>query len=182
MDRAKRGAKKLDKKTKIRKHPILVELANLIIKLSLIAVVLVAIFTFIFGLFRVNDNTMLPNVAPGDLVMFYRLDKEYTVSETVVFSYKGQKRTARIVALPGDTVEIDKDGLKVNGNLQYEPMVFKKTLAVKEGIKYPVKLKSDEYFILSDNREKSEDSRLFGPIKKSSISGKVFTLLRRRNI
>ena len=170
------------KKKPIRQHPVLVEFASLVIKIAIIALILVGLFTFVFGLFRINENTMVPNLAPGDLIMYYRLDKEYVVGETIVFQYKKDKRTARIVALPGDTVEIDKDGFKVNGNRQYEPKIYKNTLAVSEGIKYPVKLSKDEYFILSDNREKSEDSRLFGPINKSSISGKVFTLLRRRDI
>lgn len=76
------------KKKPVRKHPVLVEFATLFIKIAIIALVLVGLFTFVFGLFRINENTMVPNLAPGDLVMYYRLDKEYSVGETIVFQYK----------------------------------------------------------------------------------------------
>ncbi len=84
--------------------------------------------------------------------------------------------------MPGDVVNIDEKGLVVNNSHQYEPKIYKETLPFKDGIKYPVKLKENEVFLLADNRDKTFDSRLFGPVEKKYIKGKIFTLLRRRGI
>lgn len=184
-----RFAGKNKKRTKINnaskkrvKDPVALAALRLGIKLVIVSIVVTLIFTFVFGVFRLNDTGMLPNAAPGDMIMFYRLDKQFLVGDVVVFSYKGDKRTARVVALPGDTVDIDESGLKVNGNTQYEPKIYSDTMAFKDGTVFPVKLKNDEYFILGDNRDRTTDSRLFGPVTKKDLYGKVFTLIRRRNI
>lgn len=164
------------------KDPVFSAIIKLLIKVVIVAVVITSIFTFVFGVFRVNDAGMIPSVVPGDMVIFYRLDKECVIGELVVFVYKGKKQTARIVALPGDTVDINESGLKVNGNTQYEPKVYKETMAVKGGTVFPIRLKKDEYFILGDNRDKAVDSRLFGPVTTEDLYGKVFTLIRSRDI
>lgn len=174
--------KNKDKARESPKNPLPRYILQLEIKLLSIIIALVCVFTFVFGLFRINDLGMLPNLAPGDLVMYYRLEKKYLVGQTIVYSYKGQEKAARVVAIPGDTVDFDESGFKVNGYNQYEPKVYKSTLAFEDGIKYPLKLNEDEYFILGDNRDKTTDSRLFGPVNKKDILGKIFTLLRGRGI
>ncbi len=169
-------------KERRRKDPVFLAILRLSIKIVILAIFISLIFTFALGFLRINDTSMMPNVAPGDLIIFYRLDKKCVVGDVVVFSYKGEKRTARVVALPGDTVDIDKSGLKVNGNVQYEPKIYKETMPVVDGTVFPIKLKGDEYFILDDNRDETSDSRLFGPVTDKDLYGKVFTLIRRRNI
>lgn len=165
-----------------RKDPVFLEILRLLIKIAVIAIFVSLIFTFALGFLRINDTSMMPNVAPGDLILYYRLDKNCVAGDVVVFSYKGEKRTARVVALPGDTVDIDKSGLKVNGNAQYEPKVYKETMPVVDGTVFPIKLKGNEYFILDDNRDETSDSRLFGPVTNKDLYGKVFTLIRSRDI
>lgn len=166
---------------KKEKSVVLKAFLKLLLKLAVVIAVIVSLFTFVFGICRINDTGMTPAVQPGDMIMFYRLDKKYAVSEVVVYNYKNAKTTGRVVGMPGDTINIDENGLKVNGNTQYEPKIFKETLAVKDGTKYPVKLGEDEYFVLGDNRDKAADSRVFGAVKKKDLNGKVFNLIRRRN-
>lgn len=164
------------------KKPVLNAMLLLLIKIVTVAIIVVSIFTFIFGVTRIDDMGMVPNINPSDMVIYYRLDKNFAIGETLVFEYKGRTYAGRIVAMPGDTVEIDSDGLKVNGNSQYEPKIYKETEAFVDGAKYPVKLEENEYFVLGDNRDKTVDSRLFGPMKKENIGGKIFTLIRGRGI
>ena len=177
----------LKKSSKIKgraspKDPLARALLGLSIKLVTILIVVTAVFTFVFGLARIKDMGMVPNLAPGDLVIYYRLEKKYLVGDTLVYSYKGQKRSARVVALPGDKVDLDDSGLKVNGYNQNEPKVYKSTRAFRGGIKYPIRLREDEYFIMGDNRDAAGDSRLFGPMDKKDILGKIFALVRGRGI
>lgn len=174
--------KKEKKDKKNQKAPVTRALLKLAIKFVSICLVIAFVFTFIFGMYRVNDTSMVPNISPGDMILFYRLDKDFVVGETVVYSYNKENKIGRIVAMPGDVVNIDEKGLVVNNSHQYEPKIYKETLPFTDGIKYPVKLKENEIFLLADNRDKSVDSRLFGPVEKKFIKGKIFTLLRRRGI
>ncbi|KWZ94642.1 signal peptidase I [Anaerococcus hydrogenalis] len=167
---------------KNQKDPVVRALLKLAIKIVSICLVIAFVFTFIFGMYRMNDTSMVPNISPGDMILFYRLDKDFVVGETVVYSYNKENKIGRIVAMPGDVVNIDEKGLVVNNSHQYEPKIYKETLPFTDGIKYPVKLKENEIFLLADNRDKSVDSRLFGPVEKKFIKGKIFTLLRRRGI
>lgn len=174
--------KKEKKDKKNQKDPVTRALLKLAIKFVSICLVIAFVFTFIFGMYRVNDTSMVPNISPGDMILFYRLDKDFVVGETVVYSYNKENKIGRIVSMPGDVVNIDEKGLVVNNSHQYEPKIYKETLPFTDGIKYPVKLKENEIFLLADNRDKSIDSRLFGPVEKKFIKGKIFTLLRRRGI
>lgn len=110
----------------------------------------------------------------------------------------------RVIGLPGDTVEYKKDQLYVNGKKMNEPYLnsfkeklkdgslidyFKKinsnyanfdfntdylTVDSSGNDSFKVTLKSDEYFLLGDDRPISKDSRAVGPIKKSDIISKTF--------
>lgn len=100
----------------------------------------------------------------------------------MVYSYDGADKIGRVVAMPGDKVDFNENGIMVNGSSQYEPNIYKPTLPFTDGIKYPVSLADDEVFVLADNRDKTVDSRLFGPVKISLVKGKIFTILRRRGI
>ena len=110
----------------------------------------------------------------------------------------------RVIGLPGDTVEYKKDQLYANGKKMNEPYLnsFKEKLKDGSLIDYftkinsnyanfdfntdyltvdssgndtfKVTLKSDEYFLLGDDRPISKDSRAIGPVKKSDIVSKTF--------
>ncbi len=173
---------KNNKKNQKSKDPVAKALLKLSIKIVSLCLIIGFVFSFIFGMYRVSDISMIPNINPGDMILFYRLDKDLVVGETVVYSYNKENRIGRIVAMPGDVVNIDEKGLVVNNSHQYEPKIYKETLPFKDEIKYPVTLKENEIFLLADNRDKTFDSRLFGPVEKKYIKGKIFTLLRRRGI
>lgn len=172
----------MNKKNQKTKDPVAKALIKFLIKLVTILIIIVSTFTFVFGIYRFEDDSMIPSVKPGDMILYFRLDKNLLVGETVVYSYDGNTKIARVVAMPGDTVEFNENGLVVNGSNQYEPNIYKPTLPFTNGEKYPLTLKDDEVFLLADNRDKAVDSRLFGPVKINLIKGKIFTLLRRRGI
>ncbi len=96
---------------------------------------------------------------------------------------KGEQYVSRIVAAPGDTVEIgESERLIVNGNAIVESNIFYSTPEYMGFVKYPLTLGDGEYFVLSDHRQGAADSRFFGPVKVNEILGVVITAVRRNNL
>ena len=139
-------------------------------------------FIFIFGIERCSDDMMSPAYKNGDLAIYYRLQKNYQVTDTVVIEKNGKTQIRRIVAKKGDMVDITGEGLKINGYLQQEPDIYKETLPYKNGVQFPITLKRDEYLVLGDNRSNAEDSRIYGIVKKKEIKGIIMTMIRRRGL
>ena len=77
----------------------------------------------------------------------------------------------RVVALPGETVEIRRGTVIVDGIPLEEPYVLRRG---STETRHPVRLAHDEYYVLGDNRLGSEDSRTWGPILLDSIVGRVW--------
>lgn len=161
---------------------LLQEILYLLLKIGAILTVLVLLFTFLFGIFRNVDDSMAPGFREGDLVIFYRLDKAYVASDTLVVEQEGKKQVRRVVAVAGDTVDITEEGLLINGSLQDERRIYEETKRFTQGIDFPVTLKEGEVFLLGDSREHATDSRVYGPVSVKDTLGKVMTLIRRRDI
>lgn len=160
---------------------ILYELLILLIKIAVIIGVFVAIFTFVFGIFRTADASMHPTIRDGDLVIYYRFDKNYVASDTIVVRYNEETQARRVVAVAGDTVDFSPSGqLKVNGSAQQEGSIYEKTFRLDTGIEFPLTLKEGEVFVLGDGREHSTDSRVYGPVRIEDSLGKVTIVIRTR--
>lgn len=84
----------------------------------------------------------------------------------------------RIVALPGDRVLIENGRVYVNDNL-VEETVKEEDIKEAERAADEITLGEEEYFVLGDNANNSEDSRYetVGNVKKSEIYGKVWFVL-----
>lgn len=76
----------------------------------------------------------------------------------------------RIIALPNETIILDKSKVYVNGKLLDEPYVY---YSIEINDNMEISLKEDEYFVMGDNRIKSTDSRNIGPIPREQIVGKI---------
>jgi len=152
-------------------------------KILLITIIIYLSFYIIFGVKRVDNHLMKPNINPGDLIIYYRLDNEYYSEEVIIFQIDNKEYLGRIIGIPGDKIEITDDSkLLVNDSLLNEDNIYYETYMIESNIKYPIYLKDNEYFILSDNRINSYDSRYFGPINQTNIKGNIISLIRKNNI
>ena len=158
-------------------------LRNFLVRLFLLITVIGILFGVVFGLTPMANADMQPAVCAGDLMLYYRLDKNLNSDDVVVFQKEGIQYTGRIVAVPGDVVEItDESDLMVNKSTVMEDNIFYTTPAYDSEVEYPLALKEDQYFILCDNREGAKDSRSFGVVDTGEIKGKVITIVRRSGI
>lgn len=159
-----------------------------------IAVVCLMAFVFVwyFGQ-RVSTigASMSPVLENGDVVLVNRIVYNATSpkrGDIIAFKPKGNENAhyyiKRIAGLPGETVEIIENSIYIDGKKIEED--YKTTDIGDVGIaSEKIVLGGDEYFVLGDNRENSEDSRSadVGNVKRSYIYGKVwFTVSPRKNM
>ena len=164
-------------------QPIWKDLLFLTTKIIMIMLVFVALFTFLFGLLRYGEPSMVPSIKDGDLVIYYRYTKVgYLPQDTIILEHEGQKQARRVVATAGDVVNVTDDGLLVNGALQQEPEIYQKTDRYAEGVTFPLVVPEGHVFVLGDARTDATDSRVYGPVRISDTFGKVMAIIRRRSI
>lgn len=141
------------------------------------------VFVWYFGqkVSMVRDS-MNPQLYNGDVTFVNRI--VYNAAkpkrgDIVAFKPKGNENShyyiKRIIALPGETIEFIEGDIYIDGTKfeeDYETTEIKDVGIVTEEIT----LRGDEYFVLGDNRENSEDSRMadVGMVKRSYIYGKVW--------
>jgi len=169
-------------KNQKQRPSLLSEVLFLIGKILLIVIFIVLLGTLLFKGMRNTETGMLPAIKHGDLVLCYRLDKNYIFSDVIALKYEGEEQLRRVVAVAGDTVDITEDGLLINGGLQQESEVLGDTLAYSDGIGFPVTVGEGQVFVLGDNREQALDSRWYGLVEIEDTYGKAMLILRRRNI
>jgi signal peptidase I len=183
-DDPKELRKKIDKKEKgVKRYQYF------ILRLAIFLLVIWILFFQVVGVARVPNGDMYPRLDAGDMILYYRLDKDVKAQDVVIFrkatpdSDKPQTFVGRVVAVAGDTVEITDGGsLIVNGNYVSEPNIFYSTMPYEGFVEYPITLVPNQCFVLVDSRNGGTDSRYFGPVQKSELAGTVITVLRRNNL
>ncbi|MEY8310317.1 signal peptidase I [Erysipelotrichaceae bacterium 51-3] len=159
------------------------DIKNFIVRLVGLAAMIYVLFFLLFRIIPVPNDDMKPTLRSRDLQLVYRMPSTLWNNDIICYEKDSLTRTGRIVARPGDTVEITENStLRVNNSEVYEGDIYYSTPAYDNDIQYPLTLADDEYFILSDFREGARDSRQFGPVKKDEIIGKVITVLRRSGL
>ena len=166
-----------------RKTPLWKDMLFLIIKIALIMLVFVAMFTFLFGIVRYGEPSMAPSIKDGDLVIYHRYTKVgYMTRDAIVLEHNGQIQARRVVAVAGDWVDITEDGLVINGSVQQETDIYQVTERYVEGLSFPLTVPEGHVFVLGDSREGATDSRVYGTVDIEDTLGKVMAIMRRRSI
>src|ERR687890_2362971 len=150
--------------------------------LVILAVAFVLVFgfvrPFVLEAFRIPSESMVPTLEVGDRVFVNKFIYRFTEPERgdiVVFeSVNGGEEDLikRVVALPGDEIEVRSGTLLVNGEPRNEPYLNRKI--PDESFFGPSRLSEGEVFVMGDNRANSADSRVFGPLPVENIEGEAF--------
>ena len=128
---------------------------------------------------EVSGSSMNPVLNSGDVVLINRIVYDLGMPsryDIAVFEKENSSlNMKRIIGLPGETIQIKDNLVYINGKpLDADDALGQATIA---GIaEFPIDLGVDEYFLLGDNRESSEDSRFsgIGTIKREQLTGKVW--------
>lgn len=158
------------------------DIFQLLLKIVLIILAVILVFTFMYGMARINDVSMKPAIKDGDLVMYYRLDKRFVSGDIAVFKKDGRTTTGRVVAVAGDTVDITKDGLMINGATQISRDIYFDTTQFQNGVDFPITVGEGQIFVLGDNRPEASDSRIYGCINVKDVKGKAIAVIRTRGL
>ena len=146
---------------------------------------------YVVNLARIKGRSMLPTLHDRDYALVWRLPyllRAPRRGEVVICHYPGRKMkrlpflpqafVKRVIALPGDTVEWQEGVLLLNGEPLKEPYLDPahcRSLRTRP----PRTLGPDEYYVLGDNRDASNDSRSVGPLRRRDIRGRVVAVLFR---
>ncbi len=150
---------------------------------GVVAVFLAFVMVFSVGMrTSVIGNSMEPALYNGQEILMNRIIYRLSTpkrGDVIVFLPNGNQNShfyvKRVVGLPGETVQIREGRVYIDGVLLNEDESFDKMsdpgIAQNEVI-----LASDEFFVLGDNRNSSEDSRSgnIGAVKKDNIIGKAW--------
>ena len=148
----------------------------------IIVISLWVMFSFIIGVDTVGTYDMSPALNMGDRIVYSRVDKTPIARDVIVFKKDGNMCISRVVAIPGDTVEITEEGsVKINGNLIVEDRIYSQTYPYSDYVNYPITLAQGEYFVLGDNRKTGVDSRYYGVVKSDEIKGTLLLVIRQNN-
>ncbi len=159
---------------------------RIILRVEVTFIVLISLAWFIvygfMGQTIVNGQSMSPVLNSEDVCLINRL--KYDLSDPdrydiVLFEREdGEYNIKRVIGLPGETVAIMDGGVYIDGvRLEDERL---KSISLAGIAENGVFLGEDEYFVLGDNAESSEDSRFgsIGNVKRQNIRGEIWFKIR----
>lgn len=140
--------------------------------------------TFIVQAFWIPSGSMIPTLEINDRVLvakFWNLFFPPSRGSMYVFRYPVDRErdfVKRVIAIPGDTVDIRNGVVYINGNPAEEPYIVhhdRYTMRPSNVFpKVPFIVPEGKYFMLGDNRGNSQDSRFWGFVDISDMRGPVF--------
>ena len=173
-----------------RRRRVLVELVSCIV----VALLLTAgVRTFAFEVFSIPSGSMEPTLEVYDRILVQKAFfswHDVREGDIVVFSHPpldncpgpaNSDLVKRVIALGGQSIYSSGNTVYVDGRPlaePYLPAIDPLGLPIPDATRqHPFRVPAGDFYVLGDNRDDSCDSRYWGPIKGTSIIGKVVLLL-----
>lgn len=140
--------------------------------------------------YRIGGPSMQPTLHDGQ-TLFAHTDTFLGVTfhtptrDTIVLYHPpndtNKTLVGRVIAIPGDTIEVTSDAVILNGQTLHEKYIQAAPAGQPQNPQgqtiAPTKLGINQYFIMGDNRPNSSDSRNFGAVEMKSIISEVWIIL-----
>jgi signal peptidase I len=146
---------------------------DLVVALALAMVIIV----FFYQPVKVEGTSMAPLISDQERIFINKFVYRFEPigrGDVVVFWYPLDRTKSfikRVIGLPGETVEIRRGRVFVDGRRLMEPYVPPQYADL--GNYGPFVVPDGEYFVMGDHRASSNDSRIFGPVPDRYIYGKA---------
>lgn len=145
--------------------------------LTLSVVIAIIVILFLYQPVKVEGTSMMPSLVNQERIFINKFVYRFSPVErgdTVVFQFPqdtSKSYIKRVIGMPGDTVEVINGTVFVNGQPLNEPYVPEEMRDRHSAAR--ITLKSDEYYVMGDHRNSSNDSRNWGPVRRGYIYGKA---------
>lgn len=156
------------------KHSYYAVLRSTIYMLVTVAAIAILIATLLLPVLRIYGSSMTPTLSEGELVVTVK-GGSFKQGDIVAFYYNNKILVKRMIAGPGDWVDIDADGnVTVNGEPLDEPYLTERALG-DCNITLPYQVPDGRYFVMGDHRSTSVDSRntSVGAVADEQIVGRI---------
>lgn len=153
-------------------------LAREIVETIALALLIFLAIHFTIQNYMVDGPSMQNTLHTGQYVLVNKVSYLFHAPERgdiIVFEEPDQPSRdliKRVIGVPGDTIHWDGTNVWVDGVELNEPYITSKSNYNANA----VKLGPNQYFVMGDNRPKSEDSRVFGIVPKDNIIGKAIVV------
>lgn len=149
-------------------------LRSTVYALIVTAAVSVLVATLWLPILRIVGSSMTPTLNDGEIVVSMKGGK-FTAGDLVSFYVGNKILIKRVIALPGQWVDIDEDGnVYVDEHPLNEPYLQEKALGICD-LDLPYQVPEGHCFVMGDHRSTSVDSRssAVGPISDEQIVGRI---------
>ena len=149
-------------------------LKSTVYALITVAAVAVLVATLWLPVMQTYGNSMAPTLNNGEIIFSVKTS-EPSRGDVIAFYYNNKVLVKRVIAGPGDWVDIREDGtVYVNQQLLEEPYITEKSYGDAD-VEFPYQVPDGRYFVLGDHRATSADSRhtAVGCVAKEQIVGRI---------
>lgn len=149
-------------------------LKSTVFALVTVAAAAVLVATLWLPVMQTYGNSMTPTLHNGEIVISVKT-KNLEQGNVIAFYYNNKVLVKRIVAGPGDWVDIKEDGTVYVNQLQLEePYLTEKSFGDAD-VEFPCQVPDEKYFVLGDHRATSADSRhtTVGFVPREQVVGKI---------
>lgn len=160
-------------------------LLSFVVMLAIVAALFFLLRTFVFIPYDIPSGSMEDTIMPGDMVFSEKISYYLHGPEQgdiVTFAdpqVAGRTLIKRVIAVGGQTIDFVDGNVVIDGVVQDEPYTlgkpsipFDRTAPGVE-LSYPYTIPDGCLWVMGDNRTSSQDSRYFGAVKVSAVTGRA---------
>jgi len=157
-----------------------------ILQIVVLALVIFFALHFLVQTFRIDGSSMMPNLENGQFLLVNKISYRFgdpQRGDVIIFHAPDEPETDRIkrvIALPGETIEIKSDGtvyITLPGETVAHPLEEPYITSQTQRSFAPYPVPEGEYFVLGDNRANSWDSRGWGTVPRENVVGKAWVIV-----